>query len=123
MVPSEQELWYRAGRKAVRRQLWLWRSAVAALLLVSVGLLMWRSKQATLTVDRFIYVRQPAAIVASSDLRSGKQISAQFFQLRDALEEKGLEALPLIGGVGASDQPVIRAWSPTLSVETQSHRG
>jgi hypothetical protein len=118
---SEQSIWFEAGRRTGRRQLGVWRSVAAAVLVLAVGIAVWRPKRGVVYVDR---VRPSSSIEGGASDPAMPRIrsfaSIDYVTLRDAVEQHGMEALPKAAGSGVISQPTQSAWSPLSTDSTPS---
>lgn len=109
---SPGEIWYRAGLEAGRRRANGWR-AVAAAVTVAAGLLLaFVHGRMPATVERVVYVREPAASTGAVAVASWEALrpesSTAYARLRDALLREGLRALPPVPGGGDVGRPAMR---------------
>jgi hypothetical protein len=111
---SEQTIWFEAGRRAGRRQSRVWMGGAAAAVVLSLAMTLMRPKPATVYVERapVPQSRQTDRVVVAMP-RSSLNVGAfDYVRLRDAVEQRGMDALSEPAGAGAPYQPTQRAWSP-----------
>jgi hypothetical protein len=122
---SEQRLWYEAGLRAGRRRTRAWGAVAAAMVLLAVGVAALRPRGPIVYVDRVVpqETRQQGnrvtAPVAAVPDYSRPAVSIDYVRLRDAVEQRGLDALGESGS-GALSQPSLRALSPPNAVSVPS---
>ena len=111
---SEQTVWFEAGRRAGRRQSRMWMGAAAAAVVLSLAITVIRPKPATVYVARapIPQSRQTDRVVEAMPRSSPSIGEFDYVRLRDAVEQRGMDALAEPAGTGAPSQPVQRAWSP-----------
>jgi len=111
---SEQSLWYEAGVRAGRRRARLWMGAAAAAVVLSSALATVRPSPKTVYVERAPTPedRQRAGLAVAIPGPSQGEGSIDYVRLRDAVEQRGMDAMSEHSGDGSLVQPVLRALSP-----------
>ena len=123
-APDVEQLWYRAGLAAGRRRARIWQAVAAAVALAAAGAVTWRPKPTPVFVDRVVTVRQdvptePVRALTAAEDAPAPIVSADYLRLRDAVVQKGLDAVPPMAiGAGEAASPV-RAWPPTELLDPQ----
>jgi hypothetical protein len=83
---------FEAGRRSVRRQVRLWQSAAAAMLLVVAS--VWLSQAGHVRVA--LTEREPSTLLADSARATQPRAEQSLFMLRQAVWEKGVDGLPAV---------------------------
>jgi hypothetical protein len=126
---AEEQLWYTAGFAAGRRRARVWQSAAAGLALLTGASMLWRPAQNPTSREPIAstHVVQepnrntppelpPVRPLATIEHTPDMPISVAQLRLRDALLERGADALPATAA-GDSDAAVRRIWPPPQLVD------
>ena len=110
----EQTVWFEAGRRAGRRQSRAWMGAAAAAVVLSLAMTVMRPKPTTVYVEHTPGPQsgQTDRLVVAMPRSSPSLGEFDYVRLRDAVEQRGMDALGERSGTGALSQPTQRAWSP-----------
>ncbi|MDB5303229.1 MAG: hypothetical protein JWM97_778 [Phycisphaerales bacterium] len=126
---AEEQLWYTAGFAAGRRRTRLWQSVAAGLALLTGASMLWRPAQNPTSHEPIASTQvihepnrnappelPPVRPLTSIDQTPDAPISVAQLRLRDALLERGADALPATAA-GDSDAAVRRIWPPPQLVD------